>query len=75
MHVFVHHVPFFIKKYGSLDAFQMEEVEHLNYVNKLVYFKSTNRGKATHRIMDQVITTVLNPSLQQGRRKLEICKL
>ena len=54
MHVFVHHVPFFIKKYGSLNAFEMQEIEHLNYVNKLVYFKSTNRGKGSHQITDQV---------------------
>ena len=54
-HVFVHHVPFFMKKYGYLYPFQMEEVEHLNYVNKLVFHHSSDHGKGKHRITEQVI--------------------
>ena len=55
MHVFVHHVPFFIKKYGSLFPFQMDEVEHLNYINKLVFHHSSDHGKGKHRITEQVL--------------------
>ena len=55
MHVFVHHVPFFIKKYGSLQPFQIDEVEHLNYINKLVFHHASNHGKGKHRITEQVI--------------------
>ena len=54
MHVFVHHVPYFVQKYGSLGPFVMEEVEHLNYVNKMVFYGASNHGKTNCAVTDQV---------------------
>ena len=59
MHVFIHHVPFFMKKYGSLRPFEMEEVERLNYVNKLVFYHGSNHGKGTYRLTTQVSLSLL----------------
>ena len=46
----------FIRKYGCLGPFEMEAVEQLNYVNKLVFFKASNHGKGNspHTITEQV---------------------
>ena len=33
----------------------MEDVEHLNYVNKLVFHHSSDHGKGKHRITEQVM--------------------
>ena len=43
IHVFIYHAGHFALKYGPLKAFEMESVEQLNYVNKLVFrwFKFT----------------------------------
>ena len=57
IHVFVNHVADFIDKYGCLGPFEMEAVEQLNYVNKLVFFKVSNhgRGKCDFTITEQVL--------------------
>ena len=54
IHVFVYHCAYFAKKYGPLKAFEMEQVEQLNYVNKLVFFGSSNKGKETCTVTEQV---------------------
>ena len=54
MHVFVHHVPFFMSKYGSLYPFQMEEVEKLNHINKVVFYGASNHGKGLYYVTEQV---------------------
>ena len=38
IHVFVYHTHFFLERYGSLKAFEMEAVEQLNYVHKLAFW-------------------------------------
>ena len=45
---------YFVKKYGCLKAFEMEAVEQLNYVNKLVFFGASNHGKDIGTITEQV---------------------
>ena len=45
---------FFIDKYGSLGPFEMEAVEQLNHINKLVFFGASNKGKANYLITEQV---------------------
>ena len=52
--MFVNHVPYFMEKYGSLYPFQMEEVEQLNYVNKLVFYGASNHGNETYSVTEQV---------------------
>ena len=54
IHVFIYHSAYFAKKYGALKAFEMEAVEHLNYVNKLVFYGASNKGKENTTITDQV---------------------
>ena len=56
IHVFVNHVAYFIRKFGCLGPFEMEAVEQLNYVNKLVFFKASNHGKGNspYTITEQV---------------------
>ena len=62
IHVFVNHVKYFIEKYGCLGPFEMEAVEQLNYVNKLVFFKASNHGKGNcaFTITEQVIFITLH---------------
>ena len=56
IHVFINHVGHFLRKYGSLGPFEMEAVEQLNYVNKLVFFRASNHGKrnSPYTITEQV---------------------
>ena len=54
IHVFVFHCGEFIKKYSSLQPFQMENIERLNYVNKLIFFRASNKGNRKNSIADQV---------------------
>ena len=54
IHVFIYHSHFFAKKYGSLKVFEMEAVEQLNYVNKLVFFGASNHGKDDYTVTEQV---------------------
>ena len=54
LHVFVNHVPYFMRKYGSLYPFQMEEVEQLNYIHKLVFYRSSNHGRDDFSVTQQV---------------------
>ena len=54
IHVFIYHCAYFAMKYGPLKAFEMEQVEQLNYVNKLVFFGSSNKGKETTTVTEQV---------------------
>ena len=37
-----------------MKAFEMEAVEQLNYVNKLVFFGSSNHGKENCAVTEQV---------------------
>ena len=53
--MFVYHSAFFAKKYGPLKVFEMEAVEQLNYVNKLVFFGASNHGKENFTIIEQVL--------------------
>ena len=53
--VSIYHAHFFAEKYGSLKAFEMEAVEQLNYVNKLVFFGASNHGKDHCTVTEQVI--------------------
>ena len=55
IHVFVYHTGDFAMKYGALKAFEMEAVEQLNYVNKLVFFRCSNHGKEQGTITEQII--------------------
>ena len=52
--MFIYHVHYFTEKYASLKAFEMEAVEQLNYVNKLVFFGSSNHGKDKNTVTEQV---------------------
>ena len=54
IHVFVYHAQYFAQRYGSLKAFEMEAVEQLNYVNKLVFFGASNKGKENFTVTEQV---------------------
>ena len=45
IHVFIYHTAHFALKYGPLKAFEMEAVEQLNYMNKLVFFRCSNHGR------------------------------
>ena len=55
IHVFIYHVSDFAMTYGPLKAFEMEAVEQLNYVNKLVFFHCSNHGKEKGSITDQIM--------------------
>ena len=55
IHVFIYHSFYFAQKYGPLKAFEMEAVEQLNYVNKMVFFGCSNHGKDNATITEQVI--------------------
>ena len=52
IHVFIYHTQFFMDKYGTLGPFEMEAVEQLNHVNKLVFFKASNHGKKDYLITE-----------------------
>ena len=54
IHTFVYHAHFFANKYGELKAFETEALEHLNLINKLVFFGATNHGKEHYSITEQV---------------------
>ena len=45
IHVLVYHASQFHSKFGSLRSFEMEEVEHLNYTNKLVFYGASKPWK------------------------------
>ena len=51
----MYHVAEFAKKYGPLKVFEMEAVEQLNYVNKLVFFQCSNHGKEDNTVTEQII--------------------
>ena len=55
IHVFIYHSAQFALKYGPLKAFEMEAVEQLNYVNKLVFFRCSNHGQEHGTITEQII--------------------
>ena len=54
IHVLVYHASQFHSKFGSLRSFEMEEVEHLNYTNKLVFYGASNRGREDYIAAEQV---------------------
>ena len=54
IHVFIYHWAAFAKKYRPLKVFEMEAVEQLNYVNKLVFFGASNHGKENFSVTEQV---------------------
>ena len=43
IHVLINHAPEFGEMYGSLTGFEMEEIEYLNYENKLLFFGASNK--------------------------------
>ena len=53
--MFIYHTAFFAMKYGPLKAFEMEAVEQLNYVHKLVFFGCSNHGKDHGTITEQIM--------------------
>ena len=55
MHVFIYHAHYFAERFGCLKAFEMEAVEQLNYVNKLVFFGASNHQKDNFTVTEQVI--------------------
>ena len=57
IHVFIYHCHFFNEKFGVLKPFEMEAVEQLNYVNKLVFYGGSNKGKEHYTITEQVCST------------------
>lgn len=59
IHVFIYHVHYFTERYGCLKPFEMEAVEQLNYVNKLVFFGASNHGKEHCTVTEQVATYTL----------------
>ena len=54
IHVFICHAHYFLERYGTLKSFEMEAVEQLNYVNKLVFFGASNKGKENYAVTEQV---------------------
>ena len=54
MHVLINHVPEFGEKYGSLSAFEMEDIEYLNYENKLIFFGASNKLSRNTYTSEQV---------------------
>ena len=43
MHVLIHHAAEFAENYGSLTPFEMEDIEYLNYENKLLFFGASTK--------------------------------
>ena len=71
IHVFVFHCAKFIEKYSSLEAFQMENIERLNYVNKIIFFRASNKRNKKNSIADQVFEQSI---LSKGHWvKIELC--
>ena len=60
IHVFVYHCPFFIEKYGCLKPFETEALEQLNYINKLVFFGASNKGKENYTVTEQVLSKFIH---------------
>ena len=55
MHVLINHAPEFAEKYGSLTGFEMEDIEYLNYENKLIFFGASNKLSANTYCSEQVL--------------------
>ena len=47
-----------MEKYGALGPFEMEAVEQLNHVNKLVFFGASHHGRSDFSITEQVLILV-----------------
>ena len=60
--MFVYHTGFFVQKYGSLKVLEMEAVEQLNYVNKLVFFGASNHGRENFTVTEQVNSIINSES-------------
>ena len=54
MHVMIHHAAEFAEKYGNLNAFEMEDIEYLNYENKLLFFGASTKLSRKSYISEQV---------------------
>ena len=54
MHVLIHHAPEFAEMYGSLSPFEMEDIEYLNYENKLLFFGASTKWSRKIKTSDQV---------------------
>ena len=63
IHVFIYHCEYFVRQFGPLKAFEMEAVEQLNYVNKLVFFGCSNHGKDNCTVTEQVRLLLLGMML------------
>ena len=55
IHVLIYQSGYFALKYGPLKAFEMEAVEQLNYVHKLVFFGCSNHGKEQGTVTEQIM--------------------
>ena len=56
MHVLINHAPEFGELYGSLKGFEMEDIEYLNYENKLIFFGASNKLSRRTYTSEQVIS-------------------
>ena len=54
MHVFIHHAAEFAEKYGNLTAFEMEDIEYLNYEHKLLFFSASTKFSRKFQTSEQV---------------------
>ena len=57
MHVLINHASEFGEKYGSLTGFEMEDIEYLNYENKLIFFGASNKLSGNTYTSEQVHDT------------------
>ena len=55
-YMFVFHCAEYLKRYGSLQPFQMENIERLNYRNKMRCYRVSNKGNKKNSIVDPVFT-------------------
>ena len=50
----MNHAPEFAEMYGCLTAFEMEDIEYLNYENKLLFFGASNKSSRREFTSEQV---------------------
>ena len=55
MHVLINHSAEIAQHYGNLTAFEMEEIEYMNYENKLIFFGASNKLSNNTYTSEQVI--------------------
>ena len=48
IHIFVHHIPEFIKLHGCINLFNCQGLEKLNHIIKLAYFSNSNKNSKVY---------------------------